>query len=947
MRALASLIVVVLLLSCASVVTSNGEPAVDLCDVRAIDANAIGVTVGRRTVVPFDQAMLEDDARLPPSSGCGRALQTTRRLVLRYRPTSSSPLRVVAHNTARIDRIVALDGCGAAASRLACSGTTYGPPDTDVAPLLVRTGVRAGVPLTILVALDEGTGAVTFDEVPDVARLGERCDDLYSANLCEAGTSCGGGPVSRCVRDGGPYTACRRAGAPCDPDLICVGASRDGNAGRCMPGARIGEECTSGRPCFTGVCAVDAQNSRSVCAASAPRLRTLGNPCTAESGCAEGLRCAQVGPPGVALCWPTLRTGSRCVATSSGDGLATPDALCPDDEVCFGAGDVERRCRAFGRLNGPCRDRSVCDDGLLCTFAPEGYRCVQPPPVGQPCDPSRRDSCLLGSSCVSLDGGPATCRLHGSLGAACAGDRCDAGLICRSGRRCAPPTAVGANCDAPDECGPHARCLPSAQSATSQCFADGAEGGSPRAGSTPCDSGLAVGVDRRCHRAVGVGGSCVGPATACAATLRCDDTCRATGADGGYCRATSPSCDDGLACASVSFAAPPVCVRALHVGDACAMTRSDGETPVGDCVSATNCASIDGESRCAPLAPSTPMCAPTGPACPSGMSCQYGVCVAMLSLGERCRADAYCPEDSSCDGAPPVCTAFGSAGRMCRATGAPCDPGLICVTSTTSSGSFRNCQPIVSVGAPCGSAHGSVCGTGASCLANLCARDGSAGGACRDAEDGCDGGLPCADGVCARTLEEGATCAFRGGSQCRAGLACRYVDPMATCMTPSYRVEVEQGVAFEDPCLIEPAALMTPFVVRLSGEPFLVEESPEYRITLRSPDSMTPREPVVAFADSPQSSTPSFAGCARIVGQAPHRRLIVGGGTWARGSTTVRNVESAVIVYEESNVVEVRYAAPSPAGRAWVTPKIVTRIEAFAAPRLRPIEGTSVRFVPQ
>ncbi len=168
-------------------------------------------------------------------------------------------------------------------------------------------------------------------------------------------------------------------------------------------------------------------------------------------------------------------------------------------------------------------------------------------------------------------------------------------------------------------------------------------------------------------------------------------------------------------------------------------------------------------------------------------------------------------------------------------------------------------------------------------------------------------------------------------------------------MSPGYRVEVREGVAFEDPCLVAPAGLTSPLTFDFGGSTEVVEVGLGGEVLMRAPGQSATHLPnfVRALDTLAPSSTDGFDGCARVIGDAPNRRLVVGGGTWARGLPLVRYADWEAIAYEGSNIVEVRYAAASPGGRTWVTPRLTARTETFAAPALRPIAGTSVRFIPR
>lgn len=923
------------------------EPAVDLCTApHIVDANAVGRLTGRTTSVLVDPAWLEAGAPMPPSNGCGRPLATTSRLVLRYTPSADAYLRISLVGGARIDRIVLLDGCGPTARRLACSGSNLEPGGPYVVPLLTAAPVRAGVALTVVIATDAPVGPVVFDEIPDVIPAGRRCDPTYRSNVCEAGTSCGGGSTTRCVPDGGAYANCRREAPPCDEGLRCLGASPLGYTGRCLPAIASGAECNGSQICVEGRCESDGFLMR---CSVAPRSGGPGEPCGIDMTCQPGFACVSSYAGVGSRCFPTLASGARCVPSRAGSDamhLSSPDAVCPAGEECTQSQDGEMRCLRWGARGGPCLGDGSCDVGSTCASALT-RSCVPPPAEGNRCEPMTSGQCALGAECAAGVEGPPTCRRQGTLGTRCLGLNCVDGSVCDNGV-CAPPRRAGEICESSALCAVGTSCGERVNG-VARCVADGASGGRCRPTGAGCDEGLACDPRERCRTAVSVGARCDDSArpTACAPGLRCDGICREAGSDGGFCRSSSPSCQAGLLCEGVDVVGVPVCVPALTLGDACDVVRVDHPNTIGACADALECGGESGARRCVPLGPSLVSCGVGARPCPPGTRCAAGVCARTIAVGERCGQDGVCAENARCDGAPLTCVADGALGRPCRATGAPCDDGLRCYVPTVG---VSRCAPAVTSGAACDVGPYVVCPDGDTCVTRQCVHIGAAGGACRDSATPCDDGLRCDRGVCRRALAEGEQCTFTGTSPCAQGLSCRFEDPAARCATPGYRVEVREGVAFEDPCLVAPRGLTSPLVFQFSGRAEEVEVGASGQVMMRAPGQTTSHYPAFASAvDTPlrPGESDPIDGCVRVLGDAPNRRLVIGGGTWARGASFVRYVEWAVIAYEGTNVVEVRYAAASPGGRAWVTPRLTMFAESFSASPLRPVAGTAVRFIPQ
>lgn len=140
-----------------------------------------------------------------------------------------------------------------------------------------------------------------------------------------------------------------------------------------------------------------------------------GSRCRSSVECADGLRCAGVGPTDVGRCAPPGEDGSPC----------------------GGSVDVlERYTRQQTTEKKHPACKGVCDR----------HRCNALPPLGAPCKASV--SCGPGRACVK--GACANARLQ-KLGEACADGECEKGLYCIKGK-CVGPQPAGADCTTEFEC---------------------------------------------------------------------------------------------------------------------------------------------------------------------------------------------------------------------------------------------------------------------------------------------------------------------------------------------------------------------------------------------------------------------------------------------------------------------------------------------------------------
>jgi hypothetical protein len=125
-----------------------------------------------------------------------------------------------------------------------------------------------------------------------------------------------------------------------------------------------------------------------------------------------------------------------------------------------------------------------------------------------------------------------------------------------------------------------------------------------------------------------------------------------------------------------------------------------------------------------------------------------GTCAAVGNVGDPCFSGGYgaCAAGASCGGASFVCiaTPSGAEGSRCDGVTAPCDPGLVC--SSTSS----TCEPPLTEGESCSSSGD--CAAGLDCIATTCAKPRHVGAPCNETgPSDCAPGLVCdlSTGACA------------------------------------------------------------------------------------------------------------------------------------------------------------------------------------------------------
>jgi len=285
-------------------------------------------------------------------------------------------------------------------------------------------GGEAGVATT-------DTGGASFG---DGGEAGVAATDTGGAGLGESGGT-GGADASDAGSGGSGGTSdCRLR---CEPKslLPCVSTSTDCDsgfrcaAGSCVAGPVAGQPAVNGVACAHGFY-VNASTNQ-LCQARAQK-NTIH--CVPEDGSA-----GNDGP----YCLENL----RCVFRQS-----TIAFYCVDPTT-----DV---------ANQYCASQADCGTAYECVVDPLDHRnkCIAPIALGSFCDPAVfAGHCVAGSYCLfhtPADGFPALCASYPTLGQACSGGNCAAGLTCAVGI-CStppPPAGLGEACSA-NTCGAGLACI--------------------------------------------------------------------------------------------------------------------------------------------------------------------------------------------------------------------------------------------------------------------------------------------------------------------------------------------------------------------------------------------------------------------------------------------------------------------------------------------------------
>ncbi|MDP3276661.1 MAG: hypothetical protein Q8Q09_15795 [Deltaproteobacteria bacterium] len=233
----------------------------------------------------------------------------------------------------------------------------------------------------------------------NVVSSGARCHVLNDG--CPDDESCVvsefAGAYGRCTPLGAAAGGlCREGASECDAPLFCIASG--GSERTCRTVGRTQESrCDN-----DGVCSFD--NPCVVPDPSQPYARVCRVPgalfteCTADTGCAAGLRCIDRTSSALGRCLPVLTVGALCDPNRRTDACDT-GLRCARDVP---TGEGPSHCVAPGDVAGSaCRTSAPrCNEGLVCDTGLN--RCLATASEGQACDPRFNNvRCASPTVCVS------------------------------------------------------------------------------------------------------------------------------------------------------------------------------------------------------------------------------------------------------------------------------------------------------------------------------------------------------------------------------------------------------------------------------------------------------------------------------------------------------------------------------------------------------------------
>jgi Dickkopf N-terminal cysteine-rich region len=291
--------------------------------------------------------------------------------------------------------------------------------DTDCSNLTIE--VFPGINLrefTTSVKSAIAGGRVTYD-----GEAAATCLAAIKQLPCRALFGGGGNPLEACGMLIGKVAAQGGCAYPfeCASGTVCAlqsGNSYDPTCGNdiCKPRVAVNQSCT------TAPCSVGDHCSAGVCTHGA-----LNDKCAADNDCDPELFCG---------------TGAVCVATVGKDGACTTDRMCAGNLLCVGEhlSPAAGKCADVTAVGAPCDDE--CVGPFLCTIpaVPNTLgMCVAAPAEGQPCastacginQPQLGQRTFMrcdnkGTAEITDD----VCATPGDLGAVCAPNGCNIGLLC-------------------------------------------------------------------------------------------------------------------------------------------------------------------------------------------------------------------------------------------------------------------------------------------------------------------------------------------------------------------------------------------------------------------------------------------------------------------------------------------------------------------------------------
>lgn len=210
---------------------------------------------------------------------------------------------------------------------------------------------------------------VTFGEacflagLPTCVAISPVGGPCQTTNHCEAGAWCEAGVCAAAAGQDEPCTE----GTRCTAGLACRLET-----GVCGPVPGQGEACALAEQgpflCGEGLGCVTGDAIRET---TCEPLPTLGQTCTIDSRCGDGLGC------------DFAETGSFCVERRGAGGACQTDATCQAGHYCEFS---TLECTPFAAAGAPCEDGNECGPGSTCApVSPSAFACAPSPAVGEPC----------------------------------------------------------------------------------------------------------------------------------------------------------------------------------------------------------------------------------------------------------------------------------------------------------------------------------------------------------------------------------------------------------------------------------------------------------------------------------------------------------------------------------------------------------------------------------
>lgn len=198
-------------------------------------------------------------------------------------------------------------------------------------------------------------------------QVGEACLEIWGGNDCAQGLLCMGRP-GKCVDPCAPAPLGERCFPPttnCGPGHVC-----DYVKEVCVEAKVLGDPCTLNEECVEGLVCDFVEDGERVCVVPPP----VGGSCvTAE--CSPEHACLFL--DGTWLCQPIPEEGDLC------------HDHCAGELWCDYTTDT---CMRWRELDEACDESMLCGKHLVC----EDGTCKSGPEAGEPCD----DYCALGFDCV-------------------------------------------------------------------------------------------------------------------------------------------------------------------------------------------------------------------------------------------------------------------------------------------------------------------------------------------------------------------------------------------------------------------------------------------------------------------------------------------------------------------------------------------------------------------